>query len=556
MRGTLRRSGWWFALSLLVVVGSHALAQPNIVLVMADDLGWCDTSNSLTTMGHPSDFYETPAIDRLAAEGMAFTNAYTNGTNCAPTRAAILSGQWAQRPTNNVYQVQSLNRGGDDAMLIGPPQGLPRNANAIPTRTLTYAEHLRNNAGYATAHVGKFHVATSGRRITQQHGFHHNLGGGRAGAPSAYHSDSGEFGPNISSSLDVFAGHYNHDYVERHVKPHARNHRDEHIDPLVGTPVHVSDAMADAAIWFMQEQKSKPFLVQFHPFAVHTPIGKKHARKDLLAKYQSKEPGEQDSHASFAALIEGLDQSVARLIHYLQTTDDPRNPGQSLDKNTLVIFYSDNGGKLPQSNNGPLRGQKGELREGGIRVPMVAWSGNPKLVDAGTVNDTPVYGIDFYTTFATLSGAGLPDGVTLDGADLSGILADADESLERDALYWHLPGYLIGGGRDQRPQSVIRSGKWKLLYNYEDQSFELYDLDADIGESNNLAAGEAQVVRELGTKLMQWLADTSAPLPSLRTGELEVDAAGPYYADGEIGQASGKMVVQAGEQVPFVLPAQ
>lgn len=556
MQHTNRRCGWLLALSLAVASSSVAVAQPNIVLIMADDLGWCDTSNSLTTMGHASDFYETPAIDRLASEGMAFTNAYTNGPNCAPTRAAILSGQWAQRPTNNVYLVNNLNRGGPNAMLVGPPQGLPRGQVALPGNTFTFAEHLRDNAGYATAHFGKFHVTTAGQRITLHHGFHHNLGGGRAGAPTAYHSTGDEFGPHITRSLDKFAGHYSQDYVDRHIKPYAKDQSPESIDQLVGTPIHVSDALVDAATWFMDASKSRPFLVQFHPFAVHTPIGDKQARRDLLAKYEKKTPGEEDRNASFAALVEGMDQSVARLINYLETTDDPGHPGQTLDKNTLVIFFSDNGGKQPQSNNGPLRGQKGELYEGGIRVPMVAWSGNPDLVAAGTVNNTPVYGIDFYTTFAALAGAGAPDGVTLDGADLTGILADANAALDRDALYWHLPGYLIGGGRDQRPQSVIRSGKWKLLYNYEDQSFELYDLEADLGESDNLVATESEVVRELGAKLMEWLADTNAPLAELRSGELELDVTGPYYAEGEIQEGDGKLTIAAGDEVPFVLPAQ
>ncbi|MCO6044790.1 sulfatase [Aeoliella sp. ICT_H6.2] len=556
MQYVYRRCGWLLALGVIVASGSFAAAQPNIVLIMADDLGWCDTSNPLTTRGHASDFYETPAIDRLAAEGMALTNAYTNGPNCAPTRAAILSGQWAQRPTNNIYQVDHLNRGGPDTLLVGPRQGLPRGDDALPTKTFTYAEHLRDNGGYATAHVGKFHVATSGRPITQQHGFLENMGGGRAGAPTAYHCNDGEFGPHISSSLDRFAGFYSQDYVDRHIKPYARNQSPESIDQLVGTPIHVSDAMADAATWFMEQHKTKPLMVQFHPFAVHTPIGNKQARRDLLAKYQAKTPGDEDRNASFAALIEGMDQSVARLIDYLQTTDDPRNPGQTLDKNTLVIFLSDNGGKQPQSNNGPLKGQKGELDEGGIRVPMVAWSGNPTLVDRGTVNHTPVSGIDLYPTFAALAGAGLPEGVTLDGADLSGILADAEATLDRDALYWHLPGYLIGGGRDQHPQSVIRAGKWKLLYNYEDQSFELYDLEADLAEANNLASSNPQMVRELGARLIEWLADTAAPLATVRAGELEVEAAGPYYADGEIREASGTLTLTAGDEVPLVLPAE
>lgn len=543
-----------FAFAAVAAPGTPAVGAPNIVLIMADDLGWSDTSNTLTNMNHPSDYYETPMLEKLASEGMAFTNAYTNGPNCAPTRAAILSGQYAQRPTNNVYLVGSLNRGGSDALLVGPPQGVGGD-DAIPTSTYTYAENLQQNTNYATAHFGKFHVTQSAALIVSDHGFDANFGGSNAGSPGAYHASGGTFVSNIGPELDPYAGDYTQQYVNDNIKPYATDlaSQESDIDALVGTAKHVTDAMTDAAIDYMKQEKNGNFLVQYHPYAVHSPIGNDQARDDLLAKYQSKTPGTEDTNASFGALIEGLDQSVARLVDYLQTTPDPNNPGQTLDQNTLVIFYSDNGGKQSQSNNGPLKGEKGELDEGGIRVPLIAWSGNPNLVDGGTVNNTPVAGIDFYPTIAALSGAGLPGGVTLDGVDISGLFADASATIDRDALYWHLPGYLIDSSRDQRPQSVIRSGDWKLLYNYEDQTFELYDLAADIGESTNVADANPQVVGELGLQLMHWLKDTDAPLATLRTGTLELNFTGSYYQNGEILQNSGTLQIQAGQEVPLIL---
>ena len=538
-----------------VLLFSTAGAAPNIVFIMADDLGWSDTSNSLTNLGNPSDYYETPALERLASEGMAFTNAYTNGPNCAPTRAALLTGQFAQRPTNNVFLVGDLNRGGSNTLLVGPAQGLPSGTDAIPNNAFTYGEMLQG-AGYRTSHYGKFHVVESGTAaddIVDFHGFHENYGGNTSGAPGNYHASGQTFGGNISPSLDVYAADYTQQYVDDNIKPYANGTSLAAINALVGTDKHVSDALADAAIDFMEREKDGPFMVQFHPYAVHTPIGNTQARSDLLNKYQNKPPGTQDSNASFGALIEGMDQSVARLIDYLENTPDPSNAGQTLDENTIVFFFSDNGGKQSQSNNGPLKGEKGELDEGGIRVPLIAWSGNPSLVDGGTVNATPVYGIDFYKTFANLSGAGDPANVTLDGTDLTAILADNSADLGRDALYWHLPGYLIGSGRDQRPQSIIRSGDWKLLYNYEDQSYELYNLATDIGEANDVAEQNPEVVGQLGLQLMNWLRDTDAPLATLRSGALNLNFDGSYYANGQIMTNMGALEIQAGEEVPFIL---
>ena len=190
---------------------TSAFADPNIVFIMADDLGWSDTSNGLTNLGNPSDFYETPMLERLAAEGMAFTNAYTSGPNCAPTRSALLTGQYAQRPTNNVYLVNSLNRGGSNTLLVGPSQGLPNGVDAIPNNAFTYAEMLQAD-GYATAHFGKFHVTNTGSSgaadIINHHGFDQNFGGTTSGTPGSYHASGGQFGSNIGPELDVYAADY------------------------------------------------------------------------------------------------------------------------------------------------------------------------------------------------------------------------------------------------------------------------------------------------------------------------------------------------------------
>ena len=540
---------------VLFLIAASTQAKSNVVIVMADDLGWSDTSNSRTTLGHFSDFYETPAIDRLAVEGMAFTNAYVC-QNCAPTRSAILTGQYAPRPTNNVYQVGNLNRGGKETLLVGPAQGLPNGKDGIPVEAVTYAEMLQQ-AGYATGHFGKFHATDHNPQgaiqIVSNHGFDANFGGAANGAPGNYHAKKKKFGPNIGPELDAYAADYTQVYVDKNIKPYSKGTSAAAIKALVGTGKHVSDAMADAAIEFMEQHKAGPFLVQFHPYAVHTPINKPQARSDLLDKYQRKPVGSSASHAPLAALIEGMDQSIARLVDYLKSTPDPTRPGQTLHENTLVIVFSDNGGKLKQSNNGPLKGQKGELDEGGIRVPMIVWSGNPELVDAGSTNHTPVLGIDLYKTLITLAEAEAPQSVTLDGEDLTRIFANRTDTLDREGLYWHLPGYLIGGGRDQRPQSVVRSGKWKLLYNYEDLTFELYDLETDLSEANNLVLKQPAVAEKLGLQLMRWLASVNAPLARLRKGQLQVDVTGKVYRYGRVTDAIEPFIVHAGEAVPMVV---
>ncbi len=556
---------WWEG-GICILVGmflatyflaTHTIAaqQPNIVFIMADDLGWSDTSNALTNQGHPSDFYQTPTLEMLAAQGMAFTNAYTSGPNCAPTRSALLTGQYAQRPTNNVYLVDKLNRGGNQTLLVGPDQGLPNKVDAIPNDAFTYGEMLQS-AGYRTGYFGKFHVVDTttpaGADIVTYHGFDENFGGTTKGGPKRYHAVNQKFSDNISPSLDPFATDYTQAYVDANIKPYANGTSMAEIDALVGTAKHVTDATADAAIDFMERHKNAPFLMNMSPHAVHAPIDNAHARSDLLSKYEGLSVGQQDSNRSFAAILEGLDQSIARVVDYLKTTPDPNRSGSMLSENTLVLFYSDNGGFEDQSNNGPLRGQKGELTEGGIRVPLIAWSENESLVEGGTINDTPVQSIDFYKTFASLAGATLPTSV-LDGEDLRPVIADASAALDRNELFWHVPGYLKGAGRDLRPASIIRQGHHKLWYHHESQSFQLFDLQEDIGEADDIAQSEPERVAEMGAKLVTWLADTQAPLTTLRTGTLDVVLNGIVYHNGETSQRYFEsLTIEAGEEVPVI----
>ncbi|MEV6313091.1 sulfatase [Streptomyces sp. NPDC051840] len=534
--------------------GGRAAPAPNIVYVLADDFGWTDVSTGRTNAGHPSDYYETPALDRIAQEGVAFDNGYTS-VNCTPTRAALLTGLYAPRPQNNIYLVGDLNRGGDDTLLKGPAQGRADGANALPNDASTIAERLQD-VGYTTGYFGKFHVSRSGADIVAQHGFDENFGGTNAGDPGAYHATDGQFHSKIGPELDAYAADYTQEYVDRNIKPYSKGVGDAALNGLVGTDKHITDALADATLGFVDRHKNDRFFAFVGSYAVHTPVGEKQARADLLGKYRAKSPGSSTSNPSYGALIEGLDQNVARLVHHLRTTADPRNPGHPLADNTVLLFSGDNGGVDQFTDNGPLRGQKGELREGGIRVPQIAWSTNPGLVRGNRVDHTPVYVADHTATIASLAGVSPSERQQLDGADLSGLLTGT-APLHRDAIYWHLPGYLIAGGRDQRPQSVIRSGKWKLVHSYEDRSWELYDLDGDIGETHDLAAERPALVNELGGRLIRWLDKLDAPLATLRDGKapLTFTVTGSTYADGRIVRRKNEtVVVRPGDEVPLVLP--
>jgi len=354
--------------------------SPNVVVIIADDMGWSQVSTGLTNLNNPSDFYETPTLETLASQGIAFSHAYVNGANCAPTRAALLSGQYASRPHNNIFNVYDLNRGNtsSNSTLIGPDMGLASNNNIdeIPSSAITIAETMKT-AGYVTAHLGKYHVGEnensniSNNAPTDQ-GFDYNYGGGTDGGPGNYFASSSSpytFGGNIGSELDVYADPYTS----------AESLLLAGDGSLIGTEKHVTDAMTDAAIDFMEAEKSNPFFIHFSNYAIHGPYQPDDARPDLRAKYEAKaisNPGsmDHDSTPGQAALAEGMDQAIGRLIDYLKTTDDPRNSGYKLSENTLVYFISDNGDAQKRTPQAPLKGMKGEYSEGGIRSVTIAWS--------------------------------------------------------------------------------------------------------------------------------------------------------------------------------------
>lgn len=532
------------ALILTILVGETAAnylqAQPNIIHVIADDLGWTDLGTGLTNFGNGSTFYQTPHIDSLASQGMSFTSAYAAQT-CSPTRVALMTGQYATR--TGVYNVEAID-GSANNLLVGAP-----NNNRIDTSSTTIGETLQNT-GYTTAHFGKFHVAANEADITNEHGFDFNYGGSTTGGPGTYFATTaGRFGGNVSSELDAYAAPYTQSYIDDYLKPYANG---ADVDSLVGTNKHLTDAVADAAIDFMEDQltsSSDPFYMNVAFNAVHTPI---ESRSDLEAKYNNVltanggvSPDSRHDDAAYAGLLEGMDQALGRIIDFIDDPNGDGNFNDSIADNTILFFYGDNGGSLSSTDNSPLKGSKGSQSEGGLRVPLIAWA--PGRIASGSSSDEPVHAVDFYPTFSEYAGATLPSSIAqpLDGESLTGLLEGQQTETDRDTVFFHYPGYQ--GQNVPVSTAVMDAGdnRYKLMYFYEKRNYEVYDLDSDIGETNNLAAGEMTDLQyKLATRavmeLRDWLDETEAVYPTVRADGSAVPA--PEHTTAfryELGQTAG-----------------
>ena len=441
----------FLALSFVCAAGE----KPNIVVIMADDLGWRD----LRCYGNTQ--LDTPALDQLAAEGMRFTSGYAAAPVCTPTRAAMMTGQSPAR-----LRITNHAPGNPDGFsLKGSDLQEAENIRHLPLAAVTIAERL-SSAGYATAHIGKWHLSYTTRDeqgLTEKdlrpdkQGFDLNVGGYSGGGPPSY------FAPyRIPTLADGKEGEY------------------------------LPDRLADEAIAFIRHHRNAPFFLNWWPYSVHYPM---QARAELIAKYRQR-GGLKDP--VYAAMIEGMDTGIGRFLKALDES--------GLRDNTLVLFKSDNGGY--NGDNRPLRGLKGMLYEGGIRVPwIVRWPGK---VQPGTTNSTPVISMDCYPTI--LEAAGLPPTPNhpLDGKSLLPLLTQSP-GFERDAIYFHYPNYAFH--KQNRLGSAIREGQYKLIRNYDDDSLELYDLSSDIGEQRNLARQSPKLAKRLADKLDAGLRECDARLP-------------------------------------------
>jgi len=435
---------------------------PNILFILIDDLGWKDVGY----MG--SCLYETPYIDQLAGRGVVFTNAYAPAANCAPSRACIMSGQYPSR--HGIYTVGSSERGKSSDRKLIPISNTTTLADSI----ITLAEALKK-AGYQTAHIGKWHLGDD--PCTQ--GFDMNVAGSHSGHPKSYFS------------------------------PYKNHHLE---DGPEGE--YLTDRLTTEAIHFIEQnapdKTGKPFFLYMPYFTVHTPLQGKEA---LIEKYREKEGCEGQNHAVYAAMVESADQNIGRLMEALDKN--------GLKENTLIVFFSDNGGIAKFSSQYPLRAGKGSYYEGGIREPLIiSW---PAYLPSGETLDIPVSGIDFYPTFMDAAGICQNDDHILDGESLLALIRDGN-NLKRNALFWHFPIYLqaYDAAKDQsrdplfrtRPGSAMRKGKWKLHEYFEDSALELYNLEQDPGESNNLVEKMPKKAKELHQQLIEWRMNTKAPVPT------------------------------------------
>lgn len=459
----------WTTLGALCLTAPLCAKQPNILFIMADDLGCTD----LGCVG--SDFYETPNIDRLAAQGILFDNAYAPAANSAPSRACLMTGLYP--PRHGIFTVSPPERGDATKRKLIP---IP-NKEDVAADFVTLDEALRQQ-GYVCGHIGKWHLGddADGTGPLSQ-GFVSNVGGDRAGAPYSY------FFPYKLPGSDRC-----------------------HLGLEQGREgEYLTDRLTDEAIGFLRQHRDGPFFLYLAHYAVHTPL---QAPADLVDKYKAKHPGKYHTNPIYAAMIERLDDGVGRL---LATLDE-----LGLADNTLVVFCSDNGGSEPVTDNAPYRGGKGTPYEGGIRVPVIMrW---PGVFTPGTVSDAPICSIDFYPTFVRLAGGQAP--CNLDGVDL---FEQLDEKVPSRDLFWHFPAYLESyygpeAGFRATPYSIVRSGGWKLIYYYEDRNIELFHLDDDPYETRNLADECPEKRDELYMKLVKWIEQTEAPMPSL---------ANPLYVD-------------------------
>ncbi|MEM1067517.1 MAG: sulfatase [Planctomycetota bacterium] len=490
-------------------VETHAQQQPNVIFFLVDDLGQRDVGC------YGSQFYETPAIDQLAKEGMLFDNAYSTCHVCSPSRASILTGKYPARTNLTEWLGGRPER---DFERLHHAEKL----TALPDEEQTLAETLREH-GYATANYGKAHL----NQDPTTYGFDEAITGW---VRSYYHP----FSPSYSKSLPSKNGDY------------------------------YTDKLTDAAIDFIERNKERPFFVHLEHFSVHDPI---QGRKDLVAKYERKlaamsdrggpdfilepnpdgpktsaaqlqalaendhGPTHQDArvwwvkqkqdNVEFAGMVEATDESLGRIRAKLKEL--------GLEQNTIIIFTSDNGGmaasnqyrgiqhpretldKRFSSSNLPLRGAKGWNYEGGIRVPLIVhWPGNLRR---NSVSHALVTGTDYYPTLLEMLNLPPRPEQHVDGQSF--VPALKQERYDRGPLYWHFPHYSNHGF--QSPGGAIRSGRYKLLQYYENGTLQLFDLENDIGEKNDLADAKPEIAKRLSNMLRKWRNEVDAKMPYPKT---------------------------------------
>jgi len=449
-----------------VVTARAAARRPNVVFVLIDDLGWRDVGCFGSTL------YETPHIDRLAAGGMKFTNAYAACPVCSPTRASIMCGKYPAR-----IRLTNFLKGRRN--LKGSPILSADYADQMDLQEVTIAEVLKSH-GYRTGFIGKWHLGGP-KYYSQFQGFGINIGGSHHGMPRSY------FWPRWKNN-----------------------------PPIVGKfpGENLTDRLSQEACRFIEDNanRKQPFFLYLSHYSVHIPIqGKAKKVARYKANLATSPAGKgQQNNPYYAAMVETVDDSVGRVLQTLRRL--------KIEDETIVIFFSDNGGlatpegpHTPSTTNAPLRAGKGFLYEGGIREPLIVrW---PGVVKPGSVSDEPVVSIDFLPTICDMVGisfSGVKINGRIDGISVASVLKDPDSHLPNRAIYWHYPHFSNQGGR---PGAAVRVGNWKLIERYEFGRLELYDLKNDVGERKNLAKRFPDRADRMRSMLVRWRQSVRANMP-------------------------------------------
>ena len=441
----------------------HAAEKPNVVLILIDDLGQRDLGC------YGSSIYRTPNVDRLAKQGLRFTDFYAACPVCSPTRASILTGKYPVRVGITDWLPGRPDR--PDQRLNRPPL-----KQELALEEVTIAEALKAR-GYVTGHIGKWHLGGKGF-LPQDQGFDVNIGGDQAGSPRSY------FAP-YSNKLGAIPG------LEK-AEPGE----------------YLTDRLALEAEKFIEANRDRPFFLYLAHYAVHTPL---RAKPSMIEHYKVKPRAGSQSNPVYAAMVESMDEAVGRVLKKL---DD-----LTLSDNTLVIFTSDNGGLATTEGgptgatfNAPLREGKGFLYEGGIRVACIMkW---PGVIKPGTVTNEVACSIDFFDTILEATRRGAKEEPEVPGGQRDGVSlvpVFRGEKLKERPIFWHYPHYANQGSR---PGGAIRSGDYKLIEFYEDGRRELFNVKDDLSETRNLILDKPTIAQELAARLDAWRKEAGAKMPT------------------------------------------
>ncbi|TKG90422.1 DUF4976 domain-containing protein [Puteibacter caeruleilacunae] len=467
--------GLFFAGSLFAACNSSGpkteSSKPNILFILVDDLGWADV-----TCNNPNSFYETPNIDKLASQGVRFSNGYASCPVCSPTRASLMTGKYPAR-----LNITDWIPGRDpkNQRLLGTVD-----EHNLALSEVTIAETLKES-GYTTGFFGKWHLGETEEFWPEHQGFDINIGGHHKGSPPG-------------------------GYYSPYKNPRLTNGPEGEYLP---------DRLTDETIHFIKTNQQKPFFAYLSFYTVHTPIqaSKRHLDKfkKKLKELKIEETSYRDEHdgitritqadAAYASMVYAMDENVGRLMAQLKELN--------LDKNTIVVFTSDNGGlstlyrKGAPTSNEPLRAGKGWCYEGGIRVPFIIKT--PQQKQPGRVIDQPVISNDFYPTILDLAGIPMKPNQHKDGASLKPILTEGN-TIDRETLYWHYPHY---HGSAWTPGAALRHNEWKLVEFYDKEKVELYNLKDDPSEQTDLAVKHPEKLKELKDMLKKWQTEMNAKFP-------------------------------------------